>query len=224
MGTISKLFKGWILGIKPRCQTESSFPGSGEYWRERYAQGGSSGHGSYHKLAEFKAEFLNNLVHEKQIRTVVEFGCGDGNQLTLASYPRYVGYDVSDDAIALCREQFAADSTKRFASSNEAPPEKAELTLSLDVVYHLVEDEVFHLYMERLFDCAERVVVLYSSNVEDTSAGNHQHIRHRQFTRWIAEHRPQWQLTQHVPNRYPFKGNSKQGSFSDFYVFEQVKS
>ena len=43
---------------------------------------------------------------------MVEFGCGDGNQLSLAQYPRYVGLDVSRTAIGLCQRRFAKDPAK----------------------------------------------------------------------------------------------------------------
>jgi hypothetical protein len=39
-----------------------------------------------------------------------------------------------------------------------------DLELSLDVIYHLVEDEVFDAYMRSLFAHAGRFVVIYSSN------------------------------------------------------------
>ena len=38
------------------------FPGSAEYWENRYAYGGSSGQGSYGRLAKFKAEVVKNKV------------------------------------------------------------------------------------------------------------------------------------------------------------------
>ena len=49
-----------------------------------YASGGSSGPGSYGRLAAGKADFLNRFVEDHQIKTVLEIGCGDGNQLSLA--------------------------------------------------------------------------------------------------------------------------------------------
>src|SRR5437899_4317923 len=55
----------------------------------------NSGLGSYDKLAEFKAEVLNGFVKENTIKSVIEYGCGDGNQLKFAEYPSYLGFDVS---------------------------------------------------------------------------------------------------------------------------------
>ncbi len=56
------------------------FPGSQDYWVKRYAKGGNSGPGSYSELAKFKASVLNAFVREHGIQSVIEFGCGDGNQ------------------------------------------------------------------------------------------------------------------------------------------------
>ncbi|MGD9858413.1 MAG: hypothetical protein AB7U20_26025 [Planctomycetaceae bacterium] len=61
------------------------FTGSSDYWVRRYRKGRNSGGGSYGRLAEFKAQVLNDLVREHRIQTVIEFGCGDGNQLALAN-------------------------------------------------------------------------------------------------------------------------------------------
>ncbi|MBI9084342.1 MAG: hypothetical protein JEZ11_12140 [Desulfobacterales bacterium] len=73
-----------------------------EYWERRYAQGGTSGAGSYGRLAEFKAEVLNTFVEERGVQNIIEFGCGDGNQLSLAKYPSYVGLDASKTAVTQC--------------------------------------------------------------------------------------------------------------------------
>ena len=78
------------------------FPGSQPYWERRYARGGDSGAGSYGRLAIFKAEFVNSFVRDHGIRSVIEFGCGDGNQLSLAEYPSYFGLDVSRSAVEAC--------------------------------------------------------------------------------------------------------------------------
>ena len=45
-----------------------AFPGSASYWELRYRNGGTSGAGSYGRLAEFKAEVLNEFVRVKGIR------------------------------------------------------------------------------------------------------------------------------------------------------------
>ena len=90
------------------------FPGSKNYWEKRYSLGGNSGQGSYGKSAEFKSEILNKFVRENCISSVTEYGCGDGNQLTYAEYPQYIGLDISEQAVELSSELFSEDSSKNF--------------------------------------------------------------------------------------------------------------
>ena len=54
---------------------------------KRYSAGGNSGAGSYSQLAEFKAQVLNRFVATHDVKHIIEFGSGDGNQLALAEYP-----------------------------------------------------------------------------------------------------------------------------------------
>jgi hypothetical protein len=195
------------------------FRDSASYWETRYASGGNSGVGSYSKFAHFKADVLNQFVQEHQIVSVIEFGCGDGNQLTLACYPEYTGYDVSATAVAMCRERFAADMAKAFHTVGEYAGETAELTISLDVVFHLVEDSIFEHYMRRLFAASRRYVIIYSSDSDDNQGYEGTHVRHRKFTQWVGDNLAQWKLIQHIPNRYPYRGDYTQGSFADFFIY-----
>ena len=76
-----------------------TFKGSAKYWEDRYARGGTSGAGSYGRAAEWKAQIVNAWVRELGITSVIDWGCGDGNQLSLADYPRYLGLDRSPSAV-----------------------------------------------------------------------------------------------------------------------------
>jgi len=198
------------------------FPGSQKYWMERYAKGDDDGPGSCGKLAEFKAEILNSLVKEYGVQSIIEYGCGSGNQLRLARYPEYLGFDVSPEAVSQCRRVFRTDGTKVFKPMKDYAGESAELTLSLDVVYHLVEDGIFESYMRRLFDSSTRFVVIYSSNTDRQERLQPPHVRHREFTRWIDQNITGWKLIKHIPNKYPFTGDINAGSFADFYIYEKT--
>ena len=102
---------------------------------------------------------------------------------------------------------------------------KAEMALSLDVIFHLVEDKIFELYMTHLFFNAEKFVIIYSS---DTDAEHIPfpvpHIKHRRFTEWVKENMLEWKLVQKIPNTYPHKitKSGESGSFSDFYIYEKI--
>ena len=133
------------------------FRGSALYWERNYARGGTSGPGSYDAPAEAKSEFLNDFVRTHEVRSVIEFGCGDGHQLSLADYPSYIGLDVSRSAIELCKRRFASDPSKSFffydgtCFVDRGGHFTTDLAISLDVIFHLIEDEVFETYMTQLF-------------------------------------------------------------------------
>jgi hypothetical protein len=212
MGSVARyLYR--TVARKPR------FTDSSTYWRSRYAAGGDSGAGSYGRFAAFKAEVLNCFARDHRITRVIEFGCGDGHQLSFGAYPSYIGVDVSEDAIRRCRAAFKGDSSKRFMLADEYTGQTSELAISLDVIYHLVEDDVFHQYMTRLFDAAERYVVIYSSDTDQIPNDRDLHVRHRQFSRWIDTHRPDWVRIAHIPNRFPYSDNPLTGSFADFHIY-----
>ncbi len=211
IGSISRKIYRVLCKQKP-------FPGSEEYWIRRYDSGGNSGAGSYHKLAEFKAEIINDFVKVNNVITIIEYGCGDGNQLKLAEYPSYIGFDVSPKAIALCQDIFHGDKTKSFRLMTEYKGETAQLTLSLDVIYHLIEDGIYYSYMERLFNSSERFVIIYSSNYDEEQK---YHEKRRRFTKWVETNISHWKLMRHIPNRFPYKGN-EEGSLSDFYMYEKA--
>jgi SAM-dependent methyltransferase len=196
------------------------FAGSAAYWEQRYREGGNSGSGSYNRLAAFKASVLNKFVEDHCIESVVELGCGDGAQLALASYPRYVGYDVSPRAVDICRARFSADRTKQFHLMTDLPPVSGDLALSLDVIFHLIEDNVFEQYMTQLFSCGEKFVIIYSSNTDAESPAPH--VRHRCFARWVEARMPGWSQIAYVPNDFPFdEREPSDTSFSDFFVYRR---
>jgi SAM-dependent methyltransferase len=198
-----------------------AFKGSEKYWEERYAGGGHSGPGSIQCMGAFKAEILNAFVRTNDIQTVIEYGCGDGQQLELTPYPYYTGFDVSPSAVALCKERFGGDKTRVFKSVSEYNGERAELTLSLDVIYHLVEDKVFHRYMEQLFSSSDSYVIIYSSDSDNNVMDQPRHIKHRTFSQWVKANAANWELIERIPNKYSFDRESGQGSFADFFIYKK---
>ena len=209
------------------CEWIKPFEGSREYWIDRYDSGGDSGNGSYGKYASFKAQIINEIVARNGIRSVIEYGCGDGNQLRLAKYPSYIGFDVSPKAIALCEKMYIDDPYKKFRLMDDYNNETVDLTLSIDVIYCLVEDDVFYSYMDTLFDSSERYVIIYSSDSNELPKSALGHIKHRQFTRYVADAKPGWKLIKYIPNRYPYNrggpmNRHEQGSVADFFVYERL--
>lgn len=193
------------------------YPGSRRYWQRRYARGGNSGAGSSGLLALYKATFLNHFVKENGIQSVTELGCGDGLQLKLAVYPVYAGLDIAAEAVARCQALFAGDGSKKFFHYDpfhfEPAGFQADLAISLEVIFHLTEADVYQLYMQHLFALSRRWVVIFSSDEADKEPGVFPHFRQRKFSGDVPEG---WVLRERVVNPH------RERSVSDFFVFEKV--
>jgi len=207
------------------------FPGSKRYWEQRYENGGNSGLGSYGKFAEFKAEIINSFIKNNAINLVIDFGCGDVNQLSLFDFSSidiyrpivstYIGLDVSRTAINLCMRRFKDDKTKSFflydseCFKDNNSIFRADLTLSLDVIYHLIEYDIFEFYMKHLFSSSDRFVIIYSDDI-DTKQRYHE--KHRQFTKWVENNLTEWELINKIKTRFPNE------SCPNFFIYKKNMS
>jgi hypothetical protein len=209
--------------------THKKFFNVQDYWQERYEKGGNSGAGSYNRLAKFKAKILNDFIKKNHVETAIELGCGDGSQLGSVSYPNYIGFDISEKAVDLCRDKYARYNNKHFfAYSGETlnvNKFNADLTVSLDVIYHLSNDVVYDNYLINLFSLSKKYVVIYSNYNELYFEGvNEQaeYVRFRNLLIDIKSKFPDWGLIQAIPNQYPFNQTlSSNTSFADFFIFEK---
>lgn len=194
------------------------YPGGKIYWERRYARGGDSGAGSSGKLAAYKAEVINRFVKTHKIKSVVEFGCGDGQQLLLTNYPSYIGLDISKTAVERCWVLFEKDVSKRFeiyTPETFNPADfQADAAISLEVIFHLTEENVYQKYLRHLFASARRWVVIFSSDEADTTGGIFPHFKPRRFTPDVP---PGWVLRERLPN--PLRDLS----VSDFFFFEKLE-
>lgn len=196
---------------------------SKKYWETRYAEGGNSGNGSYGELAKYKANFINTFIKHNNIKSVVEFGCGDGNQLSMFNVENYMGFDVSQTILDKCLEKFKNDQSKSFhlyTHSNIANYVKSpDLVLSLDVIFHLIEDHVYNTYITKLADSVDKskFLIVYSSNTKNNE-GVAKHVRHRKF---VDDLIPKgFELIQLENNPF-YNQDHRKGSFANFFVFKK---
>ena len=188
---------------------------SKKYWNDRYAKEGNSGAGSYNELAQFKADIINNFIEKNQIKSIVDYGVGDGNQLKLINTEKfiYTGIDVSEFIISKCKEEFKDDITKRFIHVDNIDNElKAELVVSCDVLYHLIEEHIYKEYMENLFSMSKKYVIIYANNKDENPVI---HVKFRIFTTYIEKNFPEWSLIKKVANIVNKKSSS-------FYIYKKV--
>lgn len=229
MGLKESLLKiGFIKELKKNQQMKK-FKGSAEYWDDRYRAKGNSGSGSYGHLADFKAEVLNDFVAKQAVKTVIEFGCGDGNQLTLAKYPEYIGLDVSSKAVQICHELFKNDAHKSFLLYNSLAyfdnhrVLKADLTLSLDVLYHLVEKEIFEKYLRDLFKASDKYVIIYATDFNQSEEPMYRHENRRSFSDFVTKQITDFKLVNVIKNKYANPGEGIIGSDCDFFIYERIR-
>jgi len=189
---------------------------SSAYWDMRYRRGGNSGAGSYGRLAKFKAAFINGFAASNRITDVIDLGCGDGNLLAMLRVDAYTGVDVSPAILADLSARFPGHRFVPFDGIDDEPA--ADLALSVDVIFHLIEDDIFNRYMAALFTHARRFVVIYASNIDLPWPSPH--VRHRRFSDHVAAHFRDWHLSAHIPNRHAFDpARPDDTSFADFFVY-----
>lgn len=166
-----------------------SFDAAG-YWERRYRQGRTSGAGSEGEAAIAKAQHVDALLEREQIRSVIDWGCGDGEVLShVQSRVPYLGIDISPTVIKRLRRRFADFPERRFTIAHKVTTEQAELALSLDVMFHLTTDEDYRLYLAHLFSSATRFVLVRSSDHDGGETGRHVRWRH-----WTPDVAAGWSL------------------------------
>lgn len=189
------------------------------YWELNYLLGRSSGTGSYGVLAEFKAQVINAYISEKNISSVIEFGCGDGNQLSYMDYKQYLGLDIASTAISLCKTKYETDDTKSFLWYQPGylinkSFISAELVVCVDVLYHIIEDADFIQTLDDIFSCAEKAVILYTKIAVADKETEMQTIKDRDIFKYLEKY-VDFKLKEVIPQKHP--GISS----ADFIILER---
>lgn len=193
-----------------------------DYWENNYANGGTSGSGSYGMLAEFKKDVINELIIENQIQTVIEFGCGDGNQLKYMEYPNYLGMDISPTSIDICSKMFTKDNTKNFLLYN---PKyfinkgyfKSDLVVCLDVLYHITNETDFQKTLDDIFSCNSSFIILYTRIVKSEGfVYSIPTIKDRDILSYISKYKD-YNVLKIIEQKY------KELSSADFIILEKNK-
>ena len=185
-----------------------------DIWTSRYLSGGNSGSGSYNELYLFKRDVINQLITDYQIESMIDFGCGDGNQIKEFNIKDYIGLDIASSSIKICKEKYQHDSHKKFYVYDDPSIQslqlQADLTISLDVLYHILEDDIFMDYLKKLFTSSSKYVLIYSNNYNGHIEG---HMHTRKFTDYVENFFPNWSLAKKIDQKYPQK------SSADFYFY-----
>jgi hypothetical protein len=195
---------------------------SNEYWEKRYAANNNSGSGSYGQLSRWKGEILNKFTSEHKIESLIDYGVGDGNQLTIFELKniQYYGLDVSETIINKLKKIYKNDKNKNFEIIKDRYISlQADLVISFDVLYHLIDDNIYMNYLHNLFTMSKKYVIIYSSNFDNRKC---EHVLHRQFKKDVEKFFPNYKLINFYKQKYPAKKEiTNNTSYSDFFIFEK---
>ena len=115
-----------------------------DYWDKRYAIGRTSGYGSYDIQLTKKLNWLKGLP----IKTITEIGCGDFNfgRYLMELYPKatYTGQDISEVIIKRNNKLYP------YKFTNDMPLPGADLTLCIDVLFHVLDDVDYEVLLLNL--------------------------------------------------------------------------
>ncbi len=208
----------WLKLVKNKVF--NPFKSSKKYW-EKWHINNKNKETKYNQISEFKIQVVNDWIHQYKIKNVIDFGCGDGSILNHISFENYLGVDVSETAIDLCQKKQKKDASIAFITLEKYKGAKAQMTISLDVIYYLVEDLIYKQYLTKLFDSSESYVLIYSTNVN----GYNElipHIKHRQFTDWVKKCKKDFVLINHIKDENQNFEGHEQANKCEFYLYQKL--
>lgn len=166
-----------------------------EYWQRRYLAGRSSGAGSEGDAAKAKAAKIDAVIRAHGITSVIDWGVGDGVVLghVKARVP-WLGLDIAPVAVERLSAKYARSRTKTFGLTRDGAHEVRDLALSLDVIFHLVEDADYDLHLAQVFGSATKAVLIHASDHDGGRTARH--VRWRRFTADVAARFPDWRLAE----------------------------
>jgi hypothetical protein len=92
------------------------------------------------------------------------------------------------------------------------------MTMSLDVLYHLVDINIWKTYLENLFTTSSKIVVIFATDIDKPASA---HVLFRKYTQYIATHFKCWSLEPREPE--PPK-EVQDGTSARFYVYQRKEA
>lgn len=113
-------------------------------WAVNNSGEGTSGTGSTPEAAKKYINFVNNFIKQKQIKSVLDIGCGDGQIIKLLNIEHdmsYIGVDVVKNLIQKNRINFPRFEFLHLNVVEDELP-VVDLVLCKDVLQHLSNDQI----------------------------------------------------------------------------------
>ena len=157
-----------------------------DIWKSRP---NNSGLGSRGGLLKFKVDFVNKFVKDYGVNSILDLGCGDLQFASQLIVDKYTGVDIVDHAHpkSLAAKDFKT-TVSRFDELDEH--DDAELCMSIDVLYHILRDEVDYLHatLDNLFNKSTKYILVYAQDPKNTTVSdNGNHICNSQWKSYLEE-------------------------------------
>lgn len=131
-----------------------------EYWETRYAKGDSSGEGSVGPNRAWKWAIIEKYV--SSLDDVVDIGCGDLRFWEGRDCHKYFGLDLSATVIQRNRESRPKWRFEVGHAEYRIPNLRARIVLCLDMLFHIMDDEVFVNVLENLCRYSKEWIFTYT--------------------------------------------------------------
>lgn len=150
------------------------------YWNLRYSQGGNSGYGSYGEQLEKKLKWLKPF----HVKKICEIGCGDfnfgKNLIPLLGAEKYEGYDISEQIIAINKENFPYYT---WGVYDKPVTTDADMLLCVDVLLHVMDDKDYEQLLDNLEKAWNKYLVITAYEY-DGIKNDHLNIRNFDYKRF----------------------------------------
>lgn len=156
------------------------------YWNRRYQRGSGSSFEPHEGVINFETGLINEFIKKHEIKSVLDMGCGDGSVFQrLRNLPIYHGMDISSIIIARMQQKYEKDDSRMFFEPHTMPDYYYDLVISIDTIYHLVNDHEYIDYLEKLEKKCKNYLIISSTNYNAYYGGGY--IRHRAFLKDIKD-------------------------------------
>jgi predicted TPR repeat methyltransferase len=181
-------------------------------WKNRPNQSGS---GSRGELARFKIDYINSFIKENNIKSMIDFGCGDLQVSSQFEIDDYLGVDiVAHTHPSLIKSKNYNTTISRF--DDFLREEKAELCTCLDVLYHILHDELEYLNdtIRNILEHSTKYVIIYAQDSNNSSYNNWRGHMHNSPWRQIIEKENVKLISE---QKEPMPGSSAR-----FFIYEKL--
>jgi len=154
-----------------------------EFWKKRYVEGGDSGLGSQGQLFNFKVEFLNKFIEDKKIKSIIDFGHGDLKIAKGLNCKSYTGIDIYTP-----RDKKGLNLINcRF---DEYVGATAELTVCLDVIYHILKEEQDYMRrtLDKLIEKSKKYIIVYAHDSRKVEFFDKEYSSHLFNSKWLQHY------------------------------------